>query len=290
MELGYNFPETFKLETSLLSKLLSEISKTEILIGSTQEISALTGIPTGTNSGKVEPTIAYGYSSGLILASKTKGQWHLTLSDLGKIIFQEDEILNEDISLFMMHMMMNRVESADVQDGLNAAWYDVFIASKYATSDKFKIDQLEQFIANNRGHKSYLRGLLNLIIKSYDPNNVDAPFSKIKVLDVNKFEDQYGAVRLSAPLEFSFFPMYSSFLFLEWDRLFPSDSQISFDEFLAVTRWNLLLNWSNKHFYRLLDWIAEKGFIQVDRLTGSALILRLSPTEKVLEDFFSELV
>lgn len=290
MNLGYNFPETFKLEISLLVKLLNEISKTEELIGSTQDISDLTGIPTGTKSGKVEPTIAYGYSCGLIDAQKLEGQWKLKLSRLGNIILQEDKILNEDITLFMMHLMMTRVESMESQEGINSAWYDVFIASKYALSDKFKIDQLEQFIVTKRGKKSYLRSLLNLIIASYDQSNFDAPFNKIEVLDVNKFENQYGAIRLSASLEYKFFPVYSAFLFLEWDRLFTAQSQISFEEFLTITRWNLVMNWSNKHFYRLLEWMVEKGFIQVDRLTGSALLLRLTNTETVLQDFFSELV
>ncbi|HEY4538154.1 MAG TPA: hypothetical protein VIG45_06845 [Erysipelothrix sp.] len=290
MNLGYNFPTTFKLEIGLLAKLLKEISNAEKLVGSIQEISHRTGIPTGSQSGKVEPIISYAYSCGLIDANKEKGLWSLHLTSLGKVILTEDEILNEDISLYMMHLMMNRVDKEAPQQGINAAWHDVFIASKYALSDKFRIDQLEQFIVNKRGKKGYLRNLINLIIASYDQNNFDAPFSKIKVLDVNKFEDQLGAIRLSAPLEYSFFPAYSAFLFLEWDRLFEGQSQISFDEFLSLTRWNLVLNWSNKHFYRLLDWIAEKGFIQVDRLTGSALLLRLTDTETVLEDFFSELI
>lgn len=290
MNLGYNFPTTFKLEITLLAKLLKEISKNEKLIGTTQEISEQTGIPTGSQSGKVEPTISYGYSCGLIDCNKEKGVWSLNLTPLGKVILAEDEILNEDISLYMMHLMMNRIDLHNPQQGINSAWYDVFITSKYALSDKFRIDQLEQFIVNKRGKKSYLRNLINLIIASYDQNNFDAPFSKIKVLDVNKFENQYGAIRLSAPLEYKFFPAYSAFLFLEWDRLFMGQSQISFDEFLSLTQWNLVLNWSNKNFYRLIDWIAEKGFIQVDRLTGSALLLRLTSTETVLEEFFSELV
>ena len=50
------------------------------------------------------------------------------------------------------------------------------------------------------------------------------------------------------------------------------------------------MNWSNKQFNRLLDWMAEKGFIQVDRLTGNALILKLVHTDRVLEELFSELV
>nr|WP_254202722.1 hypothetical protein [Acinetobacter sp. BY484] len=274
----------------MLTKLLFEISKSDTLCTTTQEISQKTGIPTGSHSGKVEPTVFYAYSCGLIDANKEKGLWSLSLTPLGKVILTEDEILNEDITLYMMHLMMNRIDLDDPQQGINAAWYDVFIASKYALSDKFKIDQLEEFIIAKYGKKSYFRNFLNQIIASYDQSNFDSPFSKIKVLDVNKFENQYGAIRLSAPLEYRFFPAYSAFLFLEWDRLFQGQSQISFDEFLSLTRWNLVLNWSNKHFYRLLDWIAEKGFIQVDRLTGSALLLRLTDTETVLEDFFSELI
>lgn len=289
MNLTYNFPQTFKLEPLLLAKLLIKTHECHILHGTIYEISELTGIPTGASSGKVEPTIAYGFSCGLLFAEKTQGLWTLELTPLAKTILQEDRMLNEDVSLFMMHLMMNRV-SQQQQEGLNAAWFDVCISSKYQISDTFDLDQLERFVKDKRGDQKYLSGLLRLILTSYDQNNVDAPFYKIPVFQIEQAQTQLKIKRLTAPLEYKFFPAYSAFLFLEWDRLFSSQTQISFDDFLTQTRCNLLMNWSNKHFNRLLDWMAEKGFIQVDRLTGNALILKLLPTDRVLAEFFSELV
>ena len=290
MNLTYNFPQTFKLEPLLLAELLIKTNECHILHGTMYEISELTGIPTGASSGKVEPTIAYGFSCGLLSAERTQGIWTLELTPLAKAILQEDRMLNEDISLFMMHLMMNRVDPQQPQEGLNAAWFDVCISSKYQISDRFDLDQLEQFVKDKRGDQKYLRGLLRLILTSYDQNNVDVPFYKIPVFQVEQTQTQLVIKRLTAPLEYKFFPAYSSFLFLEWDRLFSSQTQISFDDFLTQTRWNLLMNWSNKHFNRLLDWMAEKGFIQIDRLTGNALILKLVSTDRVLTEFFSELV
>lgn len=290
MNLAYNFPQTFKLEPLLLANLLIKTHECHILHGTTHEISELTGIPTGASSGKVEPTIAYGFSSGLLYATKTQGIWTLELTPLAETILQEDNLLNEDVSLFMMHLMMNRVDREQPQEGLNAAWFDVCISSKYQTSDIFNLDQLEQYVKDKRGDQKYLAKLLRLILTSYDQNNVDAPFYKIPVFQIEQAQTQLEIKRLTAPLEYKFFPTYSAFLFLEWDRLFSSQTQISFDEFLIQTRWNLLMNWSNKHFNRLLDWMAEKGFIQVDRLTGNALILKLLPTDRVLTEFFSELI
>lgn len=290
MNLTYNFPQTFKLELPLLAGLLIKINKCNILQGNIHDISELTGIPTGESSGKVEPTIAYGYSSGLIIAEKSQGIWTLKLTPLAKTILQEDGMLNEDVSLFIMHLMMNRIDPLQHQEGLNAAWFDVCISSKYQISDTFNLDQLEQFVKNKRGEHKYLRKLMNLIISSYDQNNIDVPFNKIPVFEIIHSNKQLEIKRLTAPLEYKFFPAYSAFLFIEWDRLFSSQAQISFDEFLTFTRWNLLMNWSNKQFNRLLDWMAEKGFIQVDRLTGNALILKLVHTDRVLEEFFSELV
>lgn len=290
MNLTYNFPQTFKLEPLLLAKLLIKTHECHILHGTMYEISELTGIPTGASSGKVEPTIAYGFSCGLLFAEKTQGLWTLELTPLAKTILQEDRMLNEDVSLFMMHLMMNRVSQQQQQEGLNAAWFDVCISSKYQISDTFDLDQLERFVKDKRGDQKYLSGLLRLILTSYDQNNVDAPFYKIPVFQIEQAQTQLKIKRLTAPLEYKFFPAYSAFLFLEWDRLFSSQTQISFDDFLTQTRCNLLMNWSNKHFNRLLDWMAEKGFIQVDRLTGNALILKLLPTDRVLAEFFSELV
>ena len=53
MNLTYNFPQTFKLEPLLLAELLIKTNECHILHGTIHEISELTGIPTGTSSGKV---------------------------------------------------------------------------------------------------------------------------------------------------------------------------------------------------------------------------------------------
>ena len=67
-QVNVNFHKTFKPERQYIGSILDVANNTETM--GVKDISACTGIPTGTSSGKVEPHISYANYMGLIEVEK----------------------------------------------------------------------------------------------------------------------------------------------------------------------------------------------------------------------------
>ncbi|MEA3644181.1 MAG: hypothetical protein VBE63_30290, partial [Lamprobacter sp.] len=79
-------------------------------------------------------------------------------------------------------------------------------------------------------------------------------------------------------------------LFLLWDERYSTDKQLAFDELARDTRLLALLGWDVTQATEWLDWMASRGLVQLDRYTGSVVLLRLAETPKVVTGLYSELV
>ena len=84
-----------------LSKILELASQQ--YVGTKEDISEITGIPTGKTSGKVVPHILYAYYMGLIYYKFERGGYTLSLTPLGKLVRENDKYLFEDITKMICH-------------------------------------------------------------------------------------------------------------------------------------------------------------------------------------------
>jgi hypothetical protein len=50
------------------------------------------------------------------------------------------------------------------------------------------------------------------------------------------------------------------------------------------------MGWNETMIATWLDWMNDKGLIQIDRYTGSPVLLRLQKTNQVLNAIYSELI
>lgn len=96
-----NFHKTFAPQESYISKIL-ELAQ-QNYSGSKEEISEVTGIPTGKTSGKVVPHIKYSYYMGLIDYSNERGRYTLSLTELGQAVYSNDKYLFDDITKLICH-------------------------------------------------------------------------------------------------------------------------------------------------------------------------------------------
>ena len=71
-QVNVNFHQTFKPECQYISSILDIADG--ITWRSVKDISAVTGIPQGTSSGKVEPHISYAEYKGLVKAKEKKNR------------------------------------------------------------------------------------------------------------------------------------------------------------------------------------------------------------------------
>ena len=103
---GLDFHQTFKPERNCLIGLLTDLPECS---GKTaQEISKITGIPTGASSGKVVPSICYLEYMGLITEQISNKRYDLQYTRLGDCVLAEDPGLIEDLTLLLLHCMLSR--------------------------------------------------------------------------------------------------------------------------------------------------------------------------------------
>ena len=287
------FPQDFMPERHLLGELLRFAAGGGT--GDKEAISTQTGIPTGKSTGKVEPMIRYAWAMGLIDAAKDQGEWELSLTPLGRTVHHEDLFMNEPLTLWLLHLMISRRFRAEhPATGIADAWYTLFAEGATLLGRQFHEQDLHRVLVQRYGEKDYLKRLSTLIPRMYIESG---SFGEARILTRDdqaadgSSDSSPRLVRQPAPTDSAFYPAYAVYLYILWDELFgPDYSQLDFSELAQISKLRSLLWWEETQVNDWLEWIANRGWIQIDRYTGSAMLLRLSSTEHLLDELYGELV
>ena len=284
--LPLNFPQTFLPDRRLLARLLPFAAANGG--GDKVQIGAKTGIPTGQSTGKVEPMIHYARGMGLIDATRDAGRWQLALTPLGRLVVVEDPYLSQPVTLWLLHLLLCRRDGlADPASGIAEPWFALFAEGNLRLGSRFDQPAYLAYLTERQGAKGYLKGLAGLVLRSY----LEATcFGPMNALSVESSAGQSVYLRRAAPDERSHFPAYAAYLFLVWDALYPGHDQLAMDDFFAQTRCMAVLGWERGTATRWLDWMADRGLIQLDRQTGGTLALRLRDTGPVIAGIYDELI
>lgn len=272
-----NFHLTFKPERQYLSSLLSEIVACSGL--DIQEISNLTGIPTGKSSGKVEPMICYAEYMGLITKEKSNGLYTLNLTNLGECIVNEDTGLLEKLSLLALHIMLVRpFTGAEL-------WAHVFnnVFPKYRnklTQKQFNKEIEIQFgsgikLAPFYGCYQDLLGPLNML--RFDEETIELKPAKI----------DSDLVYLYAFGLFQYWSEWLKYASVEETQL-ASENEITALH-LSKIGFRNPFGWNEAEEYQALELIAKKGIIVLNRQMVPFSIRKAVEIETVIERLYSEL-
>lgn len=284
--LPLSFPQSFLPDRDLLARLLGFVIKNGV--GSKEAISALTGIPTGASTGKVEPMIHYAEGMGLITATKNSGEWRLELTALGQIIAEQDTALSETLTLWLLHLMLCRRSSLAVPaTGVADPWFVLFGDGAFRLGKRFTQAEYLAALQERHGNKASLKALSSLVLRGYSEPRA---FGAITTLRQETQDKECWYIRQSVPFKTEYFPAYTVYLYCLWDQLFPERSQLAFDEFAEQTRFLALTGWEDKQVSEWLDWMAGHGNIQLDRHTGTPVLLRLKTTQQILARIYDGLI
>jgi hypothetical protein len=287
--LPLNFSQTFLPDRRLLAKLLPFAANNGR--GNKEVISAETSIPTGKSTGKVHPMIYYAQGMNLISASKAEGEiWQLGLTDMGKVILREDPFLSELQTLWLLHLMLCRRYGLTLPArGIADPWFALFSDSSFRLGHCLTQTDYLAFLKERHGDESkgYLKSLTGVILRSYLEESC---FGNMAALQPEKTSKEPLFIRQSAPTEKSFFPIYAAGFYQVWDELFPGETQLALTDFSVQTGFFNVLGWNETIVMRWLEWLVDQGLIQMDRHTGSAMLLRLYETEPVFNQIYSGLV
>jgi len=244
-----NFHKTFVPERKHINAILKYAAKGGT--GDIQAISEDTGIPTGSSSGKVAPTLDYCRGMGLIHISNKRGAIKAPeLTPFGRIVLLEDPFLKESITQWLAHLNL-----CSPQSGADT-WYRTFFAGVHILGIRFSREQLEDYLA-----KSYMtkRGsLIGPLVRMYED---DASFGVCGALR----EESESICRNIAPISDEYGNGYGAWLIQIIEDYFPGIGQVTVTELDNVCGWRTVTGWDTACTQKILEIIELKKLIIVDR-------------------------
>lgn len=265
-----NFHQTFKPEKQYIGSILEIANMSNPM--SIKDISSLTGIPNGKSSGKVEPHIFYAKFMGLIESEKKDGLVLLKRTFLGEIVSREDPGLQEELTVLLCHaMLLREVAGADV-------WSAVFkkILPTYRNGIKREILllELEKLFGGKVNKKNFAP-----FVSSYE-----GMFSELNLLLMDKDTIKLNSIAFNK----EYIYLYTYILLEYWNELFPDQDEISSVQFSELN-FGKAFGWNEQSEYEVLECLADKGLIRLNKQLVPYTILQLADKEEVVERLYSEL-
>ncbi len=250
MRLPRNFHRTFIPERQYINAMLRFAASGQA--GNYQDISAVTGIPTGKSSGKVPAILDYCRGMGLIqLAGNVRSAVKRPeLTPFGRIVFLEDPHLKERVTQWIAHLNL-----CGVLTGADA-WYQTFFAGNQVLGMRFQRSMLEEHLS--LVYNSKRRGIIGPIIRMYED---EAAFHTCGVLS----EDTDIVVRQPAPIAEEFGLAYGAWILQLIADHFPKANQITLTELDHKAGWKSIPGWNIGESHRAIDLLERKGIVAVDR-------------------------
>jgi hypothetical protein len=268
--INVNFHQTFRPEKQYVAAILELSGDNEA--HSVKEISALTGIPNGESSGKVEPHIYYASYMGLLDFEKKEGEYVLSRSSLGNVVFNEDPGLQENLTLLLCHCMMLRE-----QNGAQL-WSALFRKVLPQYRNGIKKDMVLKEL------ESPFNGKINA--KNIAPfyGSYDSFFDSLGILD-----DLGDTIKVkSLPFDKECIYVYAYVLLSYWEEFFSEQDEITSVQ-LDELGFGEAFGWDTQDEYQVLEKLSDMGLIRMNRQLMPYTILRQMDEDNIAGKLYSEL-
>jgi hypothetical protein len=264
-----NFHQTFPPTLEYLSRLL-EIADMEYEL-TKEEISKITGIPTGKSSGKVEPHISYAIYMGLISnISEIKSKYKLICTPLGSAIKSEDIGFREEISQLLCHI---RLASHTTGAPL---WSTIIrdILPEYHSGIKSVLleDELKKRPQFGNG-KIKTGAFFSTYEKSFEAFTLLSRGKDIVNIIPQSFKNEL-------------FYVYVYTLFYEWEQVYPDNNEISAIE-LDGLKFASAFGFNQTIVNQMLARISEKGLIKINGQLSPFTVIKTTKSEDILSLLYS---
>ena len=264
------FHETFPPQAEYLSALIK--LGADQFEGTKEEISDITGIPTGKQKGKVIPHIKYAAYMGLLSYSEKNKKFLLQLTDLGRVVLGNDSFLFENITKQICHYNL-----VDQEKGAYL-WSYLLYKVPHNLDEPIGINYAKDKLAQEFGFQIEL----SAVKSSYVGGLFDA-------LDFVDWDDKDICFRHSYVYEQNI-ALYAYTLLQLWERLFPDKNEITIDDITETIKWGVQFGFDRDDVIMALDMIAQKRHIQVNRQLFPMTIARLQASNTVLEDLYVDMI
>jgi hypothetical protein len=265
-----SFPMSFSPERNYLYKILEVASMTPEPMN-LHELHEITGIPMGKITGKVKPHLDYSKGMGLIEYKTISGKYLLSLTNFGKIAFQNDSLLSEALTQWIAHAnLCDPTEGAEV-------WFRIFTQWDNAQETKTIDDLARECDIQIQATK--------LTISMYEKQEAFL-FSHV----LTRYDENPIALkRLSAPIGQEFDRAYGALLVSLMSRYFPNRDQVSIEEFNVLTKFSSRFCWNEELLALVLDHTARNGIIKISSLVHPSVIQVLCSEQEAWENIYDDL-
>ncbi|WP_113671253.1 DUF4007 family protein [Vallitalea guaymasensis] len=266
-----NFHQTFFANFDYIGKILAIANGKEI--NTIQEISIITGIPTGKSSGKVVPHIKYCEYMNLITFKVINGSYKIERTNLGELIYNEDPYFSENVSRLICHYFLTSKCCG------SELWYFIYKELQFRYNKTIKKIVIEHDVNNYFNKTTKLTAFNGCYNNSMSFKVLRLLEIHDKYIDFNEFhyEDEY------------YYALLYSFYF-ELRYYDNNRSEFTVDEIFRDLKWNYAYNWSQKKAMEFLEMASDDEWIGLNRqLIPTTVILKKS-TNEPLDMIYSNLI
>ena len=269
-----NFHKTFMPERQYLSAMLRFAASDGS--GDIQAIAAKTGIPTGTSSGKVAPTLDYCQGMGLIHLPDVRSSVKTPkLTPFGRVVYLEDSFLKEPLTQWLAHFHM-----CDVRNGAEI-WYQCFYNGSARLGMEFLRDTLEEWLASSCNAPK--NGLIGPLVRMYED---EAAFKACGVLS----EKNQIIKRKVAPVNETMALGYGAWMISMMESIAKVGVQVTVSELEDKCGWRTIAGWNLMQAQTVLDLVERKGMITIDRHMNPWILTAKDTANNSWRRIYSDLI
>lgn len=274
-KVNLNFHKSFNPDFEYIAKIVQIADNCEGL--TKEEISELTGIPTGAKSGKVEPHIDYAKLMNLIDYKKEGSKYYIDSTSLGNLIQSEDLYFLENLSkLVCGYFLTSKIYGAPM-------WYEIIrcMSNKYGSEIKESVilkDLYEKFNIkiNMTPFRSCYKNQESLaslnLINIEEVDNED-----VVIFNKNIYDDENIYV-------------YAYTLIKDLEGLDINRKEFSIDEIFEDIAWQRGFCWDEDIAMMILEKLNDLNIITLNRQLNPITVIINTKSEDIVNEIYSLLI
>lgn len=273
--INLNFHESFCPDFEHIAKIIQIADQYEGL--TKEEISDITGIPTGASSGKVEPHIYYAKFMNLIEFEKERSKYKIKSTTLGRIILNEDPYFLEDISkLICNYFLTSKFYGAIMWNKIIREMplrYGNEIKESLIIKDLYEEFGIQIKLTAFRSCYNSEKSMATLSLINVEEQN-DNPIIK---LNKNIYNDENIYV-------------YAYTLIRELEKLDNSRKEFTINEILDNISWGKGFLWDEEVSISVLEKLNDLNIINLNRQLNPITIIVNKNSEDIIDSLYSMLI
>lgn len=273
--INLNFHESFCPDFEHIAKIIQIADQYEGL--TKEEISDITGIPTGASSGKVEPHIYYAKFMNLIEFEKERSKYKIKSTTLGRIILNEDPYFLEDISKLICNYF------------LTSKFYGAIMWNKIIREMPLKYgNEIKESLIIKDLHEEF--GIQIKLTAFRSCYNSEKSMATLSLINVEEQNDN-PIIKLNKNIyNDENIYVYAYTLIRELEKLDNSRKEFTVNEILDNISWGKGFLWDEEVSISVLEKLNDLNIINLNRQLNPITIIVNKNSEDIIDSLYSMLI